>query len=119
MPNPIIADKLETSHVSSPMDGIEPIPSPWSSTHSCYVHTESDGNNLFCQYHDKFPTYNPENMNSMDQLCDGPTFQHTENDTTQCPLPHPLADSLKELYFTPFLNAMVWHLLSISGKFAM
>ncbi|KIM52690.1 hypothetical protein SCLCIDRAFT_32443 [Scleroderma citrinum Foug A] len=93
------------------MDGIEPIPSPWSSTHSCYVCTESDGNNLFCQYHDQFPSYDPENMNSMDQLCDGPMFQRTENDNTQCPLPHPLADCLKESYFTPFLNATVWHLM--------
>ena len=111
MPNPIIADEPETSHVSAPMDGIEPIPSPWSSTHSCYVRTESDGNNLFHQYHDQFPSYNPENMNSMDQLCDGPTFQRTENDNTQRPLPYPLANSLKESYFTPFLNATVWRLM--------
>ena len=50
-------------------------------------------------------------MNSMDQLCDGPTFQHTETDNTQHPLPHPLTNSLKESYFTPFLNATVWRLM--------
>ena len=47
----------------------------------------------------------------MDQLCDGPMFQHNENDKPQHPLPHPFADSLQESYFVPFLNATVWHLM--------
>jgi len=52
-----------------------------------YVRTESDGNDLFCQYHGQFPSYDTETMTSMDQLCDGPMFQCAENDEPQHPLP--------------------------------
>jgi len=74
------------------MDSIESNSSQSSPTP--YVHTESDGNDLFRQYHGQFPSYDPEIMTSMDQLCDGPTFQHAENDEPQHPLPHPFTDSL-------------------------
>ena len=94
------------------MDSIESNASQSSSTHSpAYVHTESDGNDLFHQYHSQFPSYDSEIMNSMDQLCDGPTFQHDENNKPQHPLPHPFANSLQESYFTPFLNTTVWRLM--------
>ena len=94
------------------MDSIKSNASQSSSTHSlAYIRTESDGNDLFHQYHSQFPSYDPELMNSMDQLCDGPTFQHNENNKPQHPLPHPFTHSLQESYFMPFLNATVWHLM--------
>ncbi|KAG8216605.1 hypothetical protein J3R82DRAFT_6791 [Butyriboletus roseoflavus] len=78
-----------------------------SSSGIIYVCTESDGNNLFQQYQSNFPSYNPENTSSLDQLCDGQAFQHSDPAPSTSPLDSQLPVSLHESYFTPFLNATI------------
>jgi len=86
---------------------MDPIPSPTSSGDAAgYVCTESDGNDLFHQYLDCFPSHDPENSTSLIHLCDGPTFQCKEADEDAQLPASPLA-SLWQNYFEPFLNAMV------------
>ena len=91
---------------------MDPIPSPTSSGDATgYVRTESDGNDLFHQYLDCFPSHDPENSTSLSHLCDGPTFQHEEADKDAQLPASPLA-SLRQNYFEPFLNATVWRLMN-------
>ncbi|KAG8214417.1 hypothetical protein J3R82DRAFT_9424 [Butyriboletus roseoflavus] len=82
-----------------------------SSSGIIYICTESDGNNLFWQYQSNFPSYNPENTSSLDQLCDGQAFQHSDPAPLILHLGSQLSVSLRESYFTPFLNTTIWHLM--------
>lgn len=105
MPAPIameeekLPDESEYS-ISAPMDGVE-----MDTTHfPASVHTLLDGNDLFQQYQGAFPIYNPENSTVLKHLCDGPTFQRSENSDGQLATP-------RVSYFAPFLNATVWCLM--------
>ena len=88
---------------------IDPIPgSPALSNDAInYVHTNSDGNDLFHQYLGCFPSHDPEKFTSLSRLCDGPTFQCEEADE-EIQLPALPLTSLRKNYFEPFLNATVW-----------
>ncbi|KAH0826333.1 hypothetical protein J3R83DRAFT_5286 [Lanmaoa asiatica] len=82
---------------------------------SHHFRTESDGNDLFREYLNHFPSHDPENITSLEQLCDEPTFQHVEDDAQPLLSRGPgtsTPDPLHKNYFSPFLNATVWRLMS-------
>jgi hypothetical protein len=75
--------------------------------------TEPDGNDLFREYSARFPSHDPENVTSLEHLCDGPTFQRVEDDKdAQLLLSRGPASSTLKNYFSPFLNATIWRLMS-------
>ncbi|KIM56238.1 hypothetical protein SCLCIDRAFT_133111 [Scleroderma citrinum Foug A] len=81
---------------------IEPSASPHSSIYTPHsFHTESDSHDLFREYCGSFPSYDPENLASLDHLCDSLTFQ--------C---RPATPSSSPSSFAPFLNATTWQLIS-------
>ncbi|KAG6329626.1 hypothetical protein ID866_9463 [Astraeus odoratus] len=88
-----------------------PSPSTVASAHYCTI---TDGNDLFRQYQGCFPSYDPENSSSLEELCDSPTFQRCSSTDTHPPggSRFPSAVCLREKYFTPFLNATAWRLMS-------
>ena len=91
---------------------VDPIPSPTPSRHAAsFVHTQSNGNDLFHQYLDCFPSHDPENSTTLSHLCDSPTFQREEADE-DTNLPASTLMSLRQNYFKPFLNATVWRLMN-------
>ncbi|KIO07073.1 hypothetical protein M404DRAFT_942468 [Pisolithus tinctorius Marx 270] len=94
-----------------------------------HMETGSDGNSLqsdsplyrtvqnnyglFREYASGFPTYDPESGAHIEQLCDGRATQDSGEDGE--PWNARFSHSLKQLrknYFTPFLNATVWRLMS-------
>ena len=86
-----------------------------SSDHTPTRHfrTETDGNNLFREYQDFFPSYDPENASSIHHICDAPTFQPSSTDSDPSgPRSLPFVHTVRENYFEPFMNATVWRLMS-------
>ena len=78
-----------------------------------HFHTETDGNNLFREYQDFFPSYDPENASSIHHICDPPTFQPNSTDSDpSSPRSLPFVHTVQENYFKPFMNATVWQLMS-------
>jgi hypothetical protein len=75
--------------------------------------TEPDVNDLFREYSARFPSHDPENVTSLEHLCDGPIFQRIEDDEdAQLLLSRGPASSTLKNYFSPFLNATIWRLMS-------
>ncbi|KAI6169922.1 hypothetical protein EDD17DRAFT_1683582 [Pisolithus thermaeus] len=115
IPTPIVVEELESSYTGelnnhAPADDInmEPTDSDtgnFSSAHSPpYVCTQPDGNDLFRQYQGCYPSYDPENSTILEHLCDGPTFQRSQDSDIHLAKP-------RTSYFAPFLNATVWRLM--------
>ncbi|KAI9570025.1 hypothetical protein HD554DRAFT_2037702 [Boletus coccyginus] len=88
-------------------------PSEHSECSDHWVQTDSDAFDLFRQYHTSFPTYDPENMAYFGQFCDAPTFGDTPEDHqpwySQITS---LLSTANDEYFTPFLNASTYRLMS-------
>ncbi|KAF8545870.1 hypothetical protein OG21DRAFT_1528202, partial [Imleria badia] len=83
---------------------------------SHHLWTASDENDLFHEYPDHFPSHDPVNIASLEQLCDGPTFQRAEDDEDAQLLSRgpgtSTLDTGENYYFRPFMNATIWRLLS-------
>ena len=124
MPAPVITNPLDEPHENdSPtiasdnkMDAIEETTTSQEHT-SHHLRTEPDGSDLFREYPIRFPSHDPENATSLEHLCDGPTFQRVEDDEdaqlllSRGPASSAL-DMLRKNYFSPFLNATIWRLMS-------
>ncbi|KIK79863.1 hypothetical protein PAXRUDRAFT_16092 [Paxillus rubicundulus Ve08.2h10] len=79
-----------------------------------WAQTESDAFDLYRQYHGSFPTYDPKNSAYFDQFCDSATFTPVDGPTNQ-PWYGRLSSTIETVrcnYFTPFLNAMTFRLMS-------
>jgi len=78
--------------------------------------TDPDAFDLFRQYQNTFPTYDPENMTYFSQFCDAPTFDHGDSELVdEQPWYSGLGTFLgaaNHQYFTPFLNATTYRLMS-------
>lgn len=81
-----------------------------------WVNTDPDAFDLFRQYQNTFPTYDPENMSYFGQFCDAPTFDHNDgNPDDQQPWYGGLGTLLgtaNRQYVQPFLNMTTYHLMS-------
>ncbi|KAG2148804.1 hypothetical protein DEU56DRAFT_696974, partial [Suillus clintonianus] len=81
-----------------------------------WVHTDQDTFGLFRSYLGHFPSYDPENTMSFDDICDSRTFQPADG-----PNKHTrpwyagfgtAIDAVNRTFFAPFLNATTFRLMS-------
>lgn len=89
---------------------------PHPSDSDTWVSTDHDVFDLFRQYNQSFPSYDPENDSYFEQFCDASTFNQA-NSTAENTQPWYsslglLLDALRQTYFSPFLNATTFRLLS-------
>ncbi|KAG1843409.1 hypothetical protein C8R48DRAFT_584450, partial [Suillus tomentosus] len=79
-----------------------------------WVHTEQDAFGTFRSYQGTFPSYDPENTSSFDDVCDSRTFQQADSSNKR-----PwyagfgtAIEAVNRTFFAPFLNATTFRLMN-------
>ena len=92
------------------------LPSESQEDSSTWLRTDPDSFDLFHQYQNMLPTYDPENMSYFGQFCDALTFDHSDsNPDNQQPWYSGLSTlfgTTNHQFFAPFLNATSYRLMS-------